>query len=81
MSYDLMVYGTSRKLFFVSIPLEQGNVLRLDPKDKMEFEAQSQSLWNRAMSYDTELTTKQYAEALVSIPLEQGNVLRQKNQR
>ena len=37
----------------------------------------SQSLWNRAVSYDRQ-TQKHLIIVLVSIPLEQGSVLRQK---
>ena len=51
MSYDQQS-STTKGHFGVSIPLEQGNVLRLiesiTPNDYML----SQSLWNRAMSYD-----------------------------
>ena len=36
----------------VSIPLEQGNVLRLALSLKQMVLGVSQSLWNRAMSYD-----------------------------
>ena len=37
---------------FVSIPLEQGNVLRLLAVIETLPRKESQSLWNRAMSYD-----------------------------
>ena len=36
----------------LSIPLEQGNVLRRDKELIMRKTILSQSLWNRAMSYD-----------------------------
>ena len=36
----------------VSIPLEQGNVLRLKMQQAKKMTILSQSLWNRAMSYD-----------------------------
>ena len=36
----------------VSIPLEQGNVLRRKLGMSITDELRSQSLWNRAMSYD-----------------------------
>ena len=59
----------------VSIPLEQGNVFRLNALDKGESVRAFQSLWNRAMSFDTlEATLKSIKK--VSIPLEQGNVFR-----
>ena len=43
-----------RNLFYrlVSIPLEQGNVFRLNPKVNYKDPVLSQSLWNRAMSFD-----------------------------
>ena len=37
----------------VSIPLEQGNVFRHKFSTQWNEEEQSQSLWNRAMSFDT----------------------------
>ena len=37
----------------VSIPLEQGNVLRLKMQQAKKMTILSQSLWNRAMSYDS----------------------------
>ena len=37
----------------VSIPLEQGNVLRHQVDVTLWLEDESQSLWNRAMSYDS----------------------------
>ena len=36
----------------------------------------SQSLWNRAMSFDTASSVDSAARSIVSIPLEQGNVFR-----
>ena len=36
----------------LSIPLEQGNVLRLCRINYFQIGGNSQSLWNRAMSYD-----------------------------
>ena len=38
---------------------------------------ESQSLWNRAMSYDFYIIAIFTLQGIVSIPLEQGNVLRQ----
>ena len=61
----------------VSIPLEQGNVLRRQNGFYSIFTKRSQSLWNRAMSYDLVTTIKDNGAPVVSIPLEQGNVLRQ----
>ena len=101
MSYDTNIMAISYNEKLVSIPLEQGNVLRLKESLKNVLHvlclnpfgtgqclttqgiikerlarSLSQSLWNRAMSYDeTEYTPA--IEELVSIPLEQGNVLRQ----
>ena len=46
----------------------------------MENYDESQSLWNRAMSYD-EIEHKAVLIERVSIPLEQGNVLRLINRR
>ena len=40
--------------------------------------SRSQSLWNRAMSFDELIVKKQLRTKNVSIPLEQGNVFRQK---
>ena len=42
----------------VSIPLEQGNVLRLLDSGYCTLQNLSQSLWNRAMSYDAPFTNK-----------------------
>ena len=39
---------------------------------------QSQSLWNRAMSFDGKDFIKKWFTLEVSIPLEQGNVFRRK---
>ena len=60
----------------VSIPLEQGNVFRPGGPDKTGVETLSQSLWNRAMSFDWYLHER-WCRSCVSIPLEQGNVFRQ----
>ena len=38
--------------FFVSIPLEQGNVFRQSEDSAIKSRDLSQSLWNRAMSFD-----------------------------
>ena len=51
MSYDMMVDDKLKAGLVVSIPLEQGNVLRQRVVQK-DSGVQSQSLWNRAMSYD-----------------------------
>ena len=91
----------SRRVY-VSIPLEQGNVLRpelwcvstllkgLNPFGTGQclttlmtmhtgMFGKSQSLWNRAMSYDC-LPYELLSARWVSIPLEQGNVLRRTKQ-
>ena len=60
----------------VSIPLEQGNVFRLNALDKGESVRAFQSLWNRAMSFDMEKYIYHITTNTVSIPLEQGNVFR-----
>ena len=60
----------------VSIPLEQGNVFRHSLEDVIEEKNKSQSLWNRAMSSDTEGFGVFRVARSVSIPLEQGNVFR-----
>ena len=74
-SYDLN-YPTAKKGGKkVSIPLEQGSVLRLNEKQRRGQFPKSQSLWNRAVSYDVDRLTST-ASQLVSIPLEQGSVLR-----
>ena len=74
MSFDNLKtnYSTS---FIVSIPLEQGNVFRQLLGDSYAELAKSQSLWNRAMSFDPKITVKNPGK-YVSIPLEQGNVFR-----
>ena len=51
MSYDKSVCSTVL-LPRVSIPLEQGNLLRRKRVGKYGGASSSQSLWNRAMSYD-----------------------------
>ena len=52
MSYDKN-YVTSRNFqYAVSIPLEQGSVLRLYIFSQNNVTRASQSLWNRAVSYD-----------------------------
>ena len=62
---------------YVSIPLEQGNVFRpIIEQEEDEFLA-SQSLWNRAMSFDRIIFNINLTKETVSIPLEQGNVFRQ----
>ena len=75
MSYDKSVCSTVL-LPRVSIPLEQGNLLRRKRVGKYGGASSSQSLWNRAMSYDQQSSTTK-GHFGVSIPLEQGNVLRQ----
>ena len=60
----------------VSIPLEQGSVLRREWTWQNWFILASQSLWNRAVSYDGSTWLKRQSQR-VSIPLEQGSVLRQ----
>ena len=62
-------------LYLVSIPLEQGSVLRQKNNRWNIAWTLSQSLWNRAVSYDEKLV-KTEMELEVSIPLEQGSVLR-----
>ena len=49
----------------LSIPLEQGNVLRLCRINYFQIGGNSQSLWNRAMSYD-KITSAVFPEGLVS---------------
>ena len=76
MSYDKTLTRPHQPAGAVSIPLEQGNVLRRIYNHCIALH-KSQSLWNRAMSYDiTEQTLSNIKK--VSIPLEQGNVLRLK---
>ena len=60
----------------VSIPLEQGSVLRQDLKTSTMHKIVSQSLWNRAVSYDNRNGFVFGYSNNVSIPLEQGSVLR-----
>ena len=43
--------------FSVSIPLEQGNVFRLLVNLHLTMQRESQSLWNRAMSFDSASVT------------------------
>ena len=78
MSYDKSVCSTVL-LPRVSIPLEQGNLLRRKRVGKYGGASSSQSLWNRAMSYDC-LPYELLSARWVSIPLEQGNVLRRTKQ-
>ena len=61
MSYDRYLSGRTIKQM-VSIPLEQGNVLRLYV-GWTERSSKSQSLWNRAMSYDFNDTKNQNNDA------------------
>ena len=49
---DTAEYATDAE---VSIPLEQGNVFRRCNKRKIWLLDRSQSLWNRAMSFDNDL--------------------------
>ena len=80
MSYDKN-YVTSRNFqYAVSIPLEQGSVLRLYIFSQNNVTRASQSLWNRAVSYDLLQKIKNLSLLNVSIPLEQGSVLRQNYQ-
>ena len=55
MSYDNNTTFKAYDARKVSIPLEQGNVLRLNKELNLVFCTESQSLWNRAMSYDLQL--------------------------
>ena len=48
----------------VSIPLEQGSVLRQQMSNREETIARSQSLWNRAVSYDSSGVIKPCATRL-----------------
>ena len=61
MSFDEDTLRIRSKLW-VSIPLEQGNVFRRIVGDSLDWlSRQSQSLWNRAMSFDH----KHFVEARV----------------
>ena len=65
---------------FVSIPLEQGRVFRQEREYRIALAERSQSLWNRAGSFDIEKET--IARMIsVSIPLEQGRVFRLQHTR
>ena len=66
--------GELRLIALVSIPLEQGSVLRRTTE--VSCSALSQSLWNRAVSYDRGNGSRSQRTVAVSIPLEQGSVLR-----
>ena len=55
--------------------MEQGSVLRLNEKQRRG-QFPSQSLWNRAVSYDRIRFLDKAEGWFVSIPLEQGSVLR-----
>ena len=46
--------------------------------NNQNFKALSQSLWNRAMSFDVKRAETLDVDLPVSIPLEQGNVFRRK---
>ena len=52
MSYDLLQKIKNLSLLNVSIPLEQGSVLRQNYQILSVTDKKSQSLWNRAVSYD-----------------------------
>ena len=58
MSYDIMLALRYIKGDQVSIPLEQGNVLRQLVDFLKQYDTESQSLWNRAMSYDCSVVIK-----------------------
>ena len=59
------------------IPLEQGSVFRQDMHKALTVEKPaSQSLWNRAVSFDEEKSVCPRHITFVSIPLEQGSVFR-----
>ena len=76
MSFDLdLPFKTIGKT--VSIPFDQGNVFRLVSKKKVDrIVNMSQSLSNRAMSFDHQCKYD-YSEYMnVSIPFEQGDVFR-----
>ena len=60
----------------VSIPLEQGSVFRLYLSNWKADKTMSQSLWNRAVSFDLDKGESVRADEIVSIPLEQGSVFR-----
>ena len=60
----------------VSIPLEQGNVFRHNAMELIMPMKLFQSLWNRAMSFDSQSLEQEKTGNDVSIPLEQGNVFR-----
>ena len=49
--------------------------------NNQNFKALSQSLWNRAMSFDVKRAETLDVDLPVSIPLEQGNVFRQTEER
>ena len=53
MSYDGQ-FGVQLRHVAVSIPLEQGSVLRQRQQVKYRLNFGSQSLWNRAVSYDVD---------------------------
>ena len=52
MSFDTWLKRQSLRLNDVSIPLEQGNVFRHIDINNSIWLRRSQSLWNRAMSFD-----------------------------
>ena len=74
MSYD-MKYCQTLKEAIVSIPLEQGNVLR--PVVEGQFGVQLVSIPLEQGNVVRHRLNFGYYETRVSIPLEQGNVLRQ----
>ena len=62
--------------YFVSIPFEQGDVFRPHDERLKAWKRASQSLSNRAMSFDRRSTEFARASRTVSIPFEQGDVFR-----
>ena len=56
--FRLFGYAEKKQKMKVSIPLEQGNVFRHSQHNTLDVKCASQSLWNRAMSFDVKMAHK-----------------------
>ena len=79
MSFDQMLFKNLIFLFCLN-PFRTGRCLSTERYQEQRTLEMSQSLSNRAMSFDAVLL-QQSLQALVSIPFEQGDVFRQRKRQ
>ena len=75
MSFD-QIHGNDQHYSKCLNPFGTGQCLSTKIRETKYAVIMSQSLWNRAMSFDKMVIERKELDRIVSIPLEQGNVFR-----